>query len=163
VEVLETVGLGAEHIDRFPHEFSGGQRQRIGIARALMLNPSLVVCDEPVSALDVSVQAQVLDLMKRLQADLGLTYIFISHDLSVVEMMADEIVVMSQGRVVEQGTVEQIFRSPQHPYTRALLAAIPVADPGTRVDRAARRSIVERGVAASNDVSSAREQDEAVA
>ncbi|WP_073838489.1 ABC transporter ATP-binding protein [Micromonospora sp. CB01531] len=150
VEVLETVGLGEEHIDRFPHEFSGGQRQRIGIARALILNPSLVVCDEPVSALDVSVQAQVLDLMKQLQRDLGLTYVFISHDLSVVEMMADEIVVMSQGRVVEQGTVEQIFTAPQHPYTKALLAAIPIADPNARVDRAVRRCIVERGVAAAD-------------
>ncbi|MFE9204484.1 ABC transporter ATP-binding protein [Micromonospora sp. NPDC007230] len=150
VEVLETVGLGEEHIDRFPHEFSGGQRQRIGIARALILNPSLVVCDEPVSALDVSVQAQVLDLMKQLQRDLGLTYVFISHDLSVVEMMADEIVVMSQGRVVEQGTVEQIFTAPQHPYTKALLAAIPIADPNARVDRAVRRRIVERGVAAAD-------------
>ncbi|XTZ15712.1 ABC transporter ATP-binding protein [Micromonospora echinospora] len=150
VEVLETVGLQEDAIDRFPHEFSGGQRQRIGIARALILNPSLVVCDEPVSALDVSVQAQVLDLMKRLQKDLGLTYVFISHDLSVVEMMADEIVVMSQGRVVEQGTVEQIFTRPQHPYTKALLAAIPVADPTARVDRAVRRRIVERGVAAAD-------------
>ncbi|SCL21808.1 peptide/nickel transport system ATP-binding protein [Micromonospora pallida] len=150
VEVLKTVGLGEDAIDRFPHEFSGGQRQRIGIARALILNPSLVVCDEPVSALDVSVQAQVLDLMKQLQKDLGLTYVFISHDLSVVEMMADEIVVMSQGRVVEQGTVEEIFTRPQHPYTKALLAAIPVADPTARVDRAVRRSIVERGVAAAD-------------
>ncbi|BCL12335.1 ABC transporter ATP-binding protein [Micromonospora sagamiensis] len=150
VEVMETVGLREEDIDRFPHEFSGGQRQRIGIARALILNPSLVVCDEPVSALDVSVQAQVLDLMKQLQRDLGLTYVFISHDLSVVEMMADEIVVMSQGRVVEQGSVEQIFRTPRHPYTRALLAAIPVADPTARVDRAVRRRIVERGVAAAD-------------
>ncbi|MEU4644453.1 ABC transporter ATP-binding protein [Micromonospora sp. NPDC023814] len=150
VDVLETVGLREEDIDRFPHEFSGGQRQRIGIARALILNPSLVVCDEPVSALDVSVQAQVLDLMKQLQRDLGLTYVFISHDLSVVEMMADEIVVMSQGRVVEQGSVEQIFTAPQHPYTKALLAAIPVADPTARVDRAVRRRIVERGVAAAD-------------
>jgi ABC-type oligopeptide transport system ATPase subunit len=163
VEVLETVGLGREHVDRFPHEFSGGQRQRIGIARALILNPSLVVCDEPVSALDVSVQAQVLDLMKQLQADLGLTYVFISHDLSVVEMMADEIVVMSQGRIVEQGTVQQIFRAPQHPYTKALLAAIPVADPAARVDRAARRAIVERGVAASGPSIGIDERDEAVA
>ncbi|MFG3421850.1 ABC transporter ATP-binding protein [Micromonospora sp. NPDC049460] len=150
VDVLETVGLREEDIDRFPHEFSGGQRQRIGIARALILNPSLVVCDEPVSALDVSVQAQVLDLMKQLQRDLGLTYVFISHDLSVVEMMADEIVVMSQGRVVEQGSVEQIFTAPQHPYTKALLAAIPIADPTARVDRAVRRRIVERGVAAAD-------------
>ncbi|MEU4782414.1 ABC transporter ATP-binding protein [Micromonospora sp. NPDC023633] len=150
VEVIETVGLREEDIDRFPHEFSGGQRQRIGIARALILNPSLVVCDEPVSALDVSVQAQVLDLMKQLQRDLGLTYVFISHDLSVVEMMADEIVVMSQGRVVEQGSVEQIFAAPQHPYTKALLAAIPIADPTARVDRAVRRRIVERGVAAAD-------------
>jgi peptide/nickel transport system ATP-binding protein len=146
-EVLELVGLEAGHADRFPHEFSGGQRQRIGIARALMLNPSLVVCDEPVSALDVSVQAQVLDLMKHLQQELGLTYVFISHDLSVVQEMADDIIVMSRGLVVEQGPAAGLYADPQHPYTRALLAAVPQADPSSRADRAERRRLVDAGLA----------------
>lgn len=146
-EVLELVGLEAGHADRFPHEFSGGQRQRIGIARALMLNPSLVVCDEPVSALDVSVQAQVLDLMKDLQQELGLTYVFISHDLSVVQEMADDIIVMSRGLVVEHALAAELYADPQHPYTRALLAAVPQADPSARADRAERRKLVDAGLA----------------
>ncbi|MFV0407016.1 MAG: ABC transporter ATP-binding protein [Propioniciclava sp.] len=152
---LELVGLERDHVSRFPHEFSGGQRQRIGIARALLLDPELVVCDEPVSALDVSVQAQVLELMKDLQQQLGLTYIFISHDLSVVEMMADYVVVMSHGRIVEQGTTDEIFKHPEHPYTRALLAAVPVTDPSVRNTREQRREIVERGIRAADEEVSA--------
>ncbi len=130
--LLETVGLTGEMLDRYPHEFSGGQRQRIGIARALALNPKLVIADEPVSALDVSVRSQVLNLMIRLQRERNLTYIFISHDLSVVEHISDTIAIMYLGRIVEKGPVEQIFKKPAHPYTRALIAAIPVPDPELR-------------------------------
>lgn len=148
VEVLEMVGLDAASAQRFPHEFSGGQRQRIGIARALLLNPELVVCDEAVSALDVSVQAQVLDLLKNLQKELGLTYLFISHDLSVVESFADHVLVMSHGQVVEQGTTEDVFENPRHPYTQALLAAVPAVDPSARTSREQRRELVLRGLQA---------------
>jgi len=128
-ELLETVGLSPSALARFPHEFSGGQRQRIGIARAITLEPDLIVCDEPVSALDVSIQSQILNLLLKLQEDMGLTYLFISHDLSVVRHMSDRIAVMYLGRIVEMADREDLFSLPSHPYTRALLSAIPIVDP----------------------------------
>ena len=131
-DLLEIVGLARDTLERYPHEFSGGQRQRVGLARALTLEPKLVIADEPVSALDVSVQSQVLNLMVRLQRERNLTYIFISHDLSVVEYISDAIAIMYLGKIVEVGPVESIFERPAHPYTRALIEAIPVPDPRQR-------------------------------
>ena len=134
-EIMYQVGLRPEYMQRFPHAFSGGQRQRIGIARALSINPSLIVADEPVSALDVSVQAQVLNLMMDLQDQLNLTYLFVSHDLSVVSQISDRVIVMYVGKIVESGTPKQIFESPKHPYTSALLSSVPKADPRLKQER----------------------------
>ena len=128
-ELLNTVGLGKDHASRYPHEFSGGQRQRVGIARALAVNPDFVVCDEPISALDVSIQAQVVNMLEDLQASLGLTYLFIAHDLSMVRYISDRVGVMHKGHLVETGLTEEIFEHPVHPYTKSLLSAIPIADP----------------------------------
>jgi oligopeptide transport system ATP-binding protein len=137
IETLEAVGLGEEHAGRYPHSFSGGQRQRIAIARALVLDPSFIVCDEPVSALDVSIQAQIVNLLKRLQSERTLTYLFISHDLSVVRHMADRVAVMHLGRIVEIADRHTLYGDPLHPYTRSLLSAIPVPDPLRQPDRVA--------------------------
>ena len=133
-ELLKIVGIPVEYKNRFPHQFSGGQRQRIGIARALALNPKLIVCDEPISALDVSIQAQVLNLLMDLQQEMGLTYLFISHDLNVVRCISDRIYIMYLGSVCEYGEAEAIFEHPRHPYTHFLLSAVPVVDPDDRIE-----------------------------
>ena len=140
-ELLNMVGLSKEHANRFPHEFSGGQRQRVGIARALALNPEFIVCDEPISALDVSIQAQVVNMLMKFQRELGLTYLFIAHDLAVVEFLCDRVGMLYQGRLVELAPTASLFAAPQHPYTRALLSSIPIPDP--RLERARRPLVFE--------------------
>lgn len=149
-ELLEIVGLNKEHANRYPHEFSGGQRQRIGIARALAVNPKFIVCDEAISALDVSIQAQIVNLLKRLQKEIGLTYLFIAHDLSMVKYISDRIAVMYRGRIVEMGSAECVYNNPQHPYTKSLLSAIPLPDPREEKNR---KRLVYKGEGLSEEAS----------
>ena len=146
-QLLDVVGFNPKFTNRYPHEFSGGQRQRIGIARALALNPKLIVCDEPVSALDVSIQAQILNLLKDLQRDFGLTYLFIAHDLAVVRTMSDRIAVMNRGKLVEIGPAEEVYTTPRDEYTKALLAAVPVPDPRAMKERKVERRKLRHALA----------------
>jgi len=152
-ELLKAVGLAPDHARRYPHEFSGGQRQRIGIARALALKPSLIIADEPVSALDVSVQVQILNLMRDLQGEMGLSYLFIAHDLAVVRYMCDRVLVMYLGKIVESAPAEELFAKPSHPYTEALLSAVPDVGKGLKAGKVGRKRIVLKG-----DVPSATER-----
>ncbi len=145
-QLLDVVGFNPEFTNRYPHEFSGGQRQRIGIARALALSPRLIVCDEPVSALDVSIQAQILNLLKDVQRDFGLTYLFIAHDLAVVRAMSDRIAVMNKGEIIECGRAEEIYRNPQEEYTKALVAAVPVPDPVRQKRRKVEKGRLRHGL-----------------
>ena len=146
-ELLDVVGFDPVYVNRYPHEFSGGQRQRIGIARALALSPRLIVCDEPVSALDVSIQAQIINLLKDLQAEFGLAYLFIAHDLAVVRSVSDRIAVMHHGRIVETGLAKDVYERPKDPYTKALLASVPVPDPARMQERKADRRKLQSAVA----------------
>lgn len=143
-ELLNMVGLNKDHANRFPHEFSGGQRQRIGIARSLSVNPKFIICDEPISALDVSIQAQVINLLKKFQRNMNLTYLFIAHDLSVVKYVSDRVAVMYLGSIVEQAKSEDIYKNPLHPYTKALLSSIPIADP--KIEKERKRVVLEGDV-----------------
>ncbi len=150
VDLLNKVGLRPEYRSRYPHAFSGGQRQRIGIARALALDPKLVICDEPVSALDVSVQAQILNLLQELQQDMGLTYLFVAHDLGVVEHISDRVAVMYVGKLVEMADAEELFANPMHPYTESLLGSVPVPDPSLRPERMLRKRLQGEAADAAN-------------
>ncbi len=145
-ELLKVVGLTTDHASRYPHEFSGGQRQRIGIARALAVNPEFIICDEPISALDVSIQAQVVNMLDDLQKDMGLTYLFIAHDLSMVKYISDRIAVMYLGKIVEIGEADNLYNNPEHPYTQALLSAVPIPDPDLTHELAKDRVILEGDV-----------------